>query len=605
MIRLPLIKNTKLDFHNLFLIPVFFISFFIYICFKIDPELYYQYHEPIFFFDTRFFNEFLSYPGGFVEYISAFLSQFYYYSWVGALIISVIAWLISLSTKNIIKSVGNTEQVQFIHLIPAILLLVLHSSYDHQLSTSIGLLISLGFFNLYSKIVPHKYLLKIILYLGLSVILYFVAGGQFFLFTPLCIILEISLNRSYSIGLFYVLIAAIIPYIAVTYFFIFDLEDAYLHSLAFEDYYKPLLSPYILYFYFPFIMISSMLYNRLVNNKTKKRIFKSTLLKSEVRYTVQILIIFVGGGLLLNSSFNDYKKTSLRVDYYAHRSDWKNVLKIITPEVMNDKQIAFQFNRALYHTGELPEKMFIFPQPAGSEGLILTREIGFYLPILRSDLYFELGYLNESQHWVCEALAVNGYTPRNLQRLALISILKGEDGIANKCLNLLDKTLLFRGWAKQYRHYIKNKSLIIKDIQLRKIKSLMPNSDFIALPSAPENDLRSLLQHNRSNKMAYEYMMAYYLLKRQLGNFIRNLKLFPYFGYSKIPRHYEEAILAYLAVKGSEKFNLLNYRLSKQTINDFTAFRKVLNSYGGDKFAAYYTIMAKYSNTYWAYLIYE
>jgi len=324
-----------------------------------------------------------------------------------------------------------------------------------------------------------------------------------------------------------------------------------------------------------------------------------------VRYIIQVLIIFVGGGFLLYSSFDDYNKTSLRVGYYAHQSDWKNVLKIITPEIMNDKQIAFQFNRALYHTGELPEKMFIFPQPAGSEGLFLNGEIGFYLSILKSDLFFELGYLNEAQHWVCEALAINGYTPRNLKRLALISILKGEDEVANKCLNLLDKTLLFRGWAKHYRHYIKNKSLIIKDIQLQNIKSLMPDSDFIALSGSPDNDLRSLLQQNKSNKMAYEYMMAYYLLNRQLGNFIHNLKLFPYFGYGKIPRHYEEAILAYVAGKGREKFNLLNYRPSKETINDFNAFRKVLGSYGGDKFAAYNSIMTKYHNTYWAYLIYE
>ena len=614
MSRLPLIKNIKWNFYNLFLFPFFFFLFFLYVLIKINPALYYQGQEPVFFFDSRFFHEFLSYPGGPVEYISAFLSQFYYYPWIGALLITLIAWLVSLSSKSIIKSISNVKQVQIAHLIPAVLLLFLHNNYDHQLSIDIGLLISLGTFNLFTWIVPQKYITRLLTYLLFSVILYFLAGGQFFLFVLLSIIFEFSKKRFYSLSLIYVLIAVLIPYIAASYFFIFSIKDAYLNSLAFEnfykprlafeDYYRPELIPFILYGYFPFIMIASLVYNRVISEKNREIILKSFFMKPRVRYILQVLIIFAVSGYLLYSSFNENKKIFLRVDYYARRSEWQNLLNTVTPEEMDNKVIAYEFNRALYHTGKLADKMFTVPQPAGAEGLILPTDIGYVLALQKSDLFFELGHLNEAEHWVCEALAHKGNTPWNLQRLALITILKSDYGVANKCLNLLDKTLLFRGWAKQYRSYINNNTLINKDSNLRNIKSLMPDSDFIVISGAPDSDLKSLLEENKSNRMAYEYMMAYYLMKRQLNKFITNLNMFTNFGYKTLPRHYQEAILAYVAGKGKEKFNL-PYHPDMKTINDFKGLWTILGNYKGNKDAAYNSVMQKYGNTYWAYLLYK
>jgi hypothetical protein len=132
----------------------------------------------------------------------------------------------------------------------------------------------------------------------------------------------------------------------------------------------------------------------------------------------------------------------------------------------------------------------------------------------------------------------------------------------------------------------------------------MPKSDFIVLSGSPEDYFKQLLLQNKSNKMAYEYLMAYYLLNRKLSKFTRNLNLFQNFGYLNIPRHYEEAILAYVAGKGSEKFNL-KYHPRTEIVNDFLAFSKILREYGGNKSAAYNSIMRKYATTYWAYFLYK
>ena len=69
---------------------IFFIFFYLYLWLYIDLKLIYHgagiiTNFPAFYKGWPFFLQFLSYPGGPVEYLSTFLSQLFYYSWAGAL----------------------------------------------------------------------------------------------------------------------------------------------------------------------------------------------------------------------------------------------------------------------------------------------------------------------------------------------------------------------------------------------------------------------------------------------------------------------------------------------------------------------------------------
>ena len=62
---------------------IFFILFYLYLWLDVDPRLIYHgggviEDFPVFFRGWAFFQEFISYPGGPVEYLSAFLFQFFY-----------------------------------------------------------------------------------------------------------------------------------------------------------------------------------------------------------------------------------------------------------------------------------------------------------------------------------------------------------------------------------------------------------------------------------------------------------------------------------------------------------------------------------------------
>ncbi|MHC4739419.1 MAG: DUF6057 family protein [Planctomycetota bacterium] len=73
---------------------VFFILFYLYLWLEVDLRLIYHTsgvisNFPAFFRGWVFFRQFMAYPGGPAEYLSAFLSQFFYYSWAGAFVVTL------------------------------------------------------------------------------------------------------------------------------------------------------------------------------------------------------------------------------------------------------------------------------------------------------------------------------------------------------------------------------------------------------------------------------------------------------------------------------------------------------------------------------------
>jgi hypothetical protein len=91
---------------------LFFILFYLYLWLEVvDLRLIYHgggmiTNFPVFYRGWTFFRPFLSYPGGPVEYVCAFLSQLLYIGWAGAIVVTAQAWLICLCTGYILKAIS-------------------------------------------------------------------------------------------------------------------------------------------------------------------------------------------------------------------------------------------------------------------------------------------------------------------------------------------------------------------------------------------------------------------------------------------------------------------------------------------------------------------
>jgi hypothetical protein len=601
MLKFLITKFKKDSYKNCFSL-LFFVLYFLYLLIKINPELYYQYQIPVFFTNLNFLKYYLAYPGGLTEYIGLFLSQFYYYPVVGALIPTAIAILLTKSFGKILEI--PKKGLLVVQFVPVALLLLLHNFYKHPLQIDISLLFPVLFFQLYKKIYPSRIVLRIIIFFLLSLILYYITAALFYLFILLCIVYDVLFKRSYIINAFYLIFGYIIPYLACKYVFIVNHKDAYYYLLKYEKVYNWEYLPIATFLSIPVIFISINIINRFYNKKQKKQVTRTSNLIDNLKYVLPMVVLYTATGYLLLYSFDERLKSIQEIEYFARNYEWDMIRKTVSPELMNDKRIMFQLNRALYHLGRLPYEMFIYTQFARAEGLFISDEVGIILPLQKSELNYELGHLNEAQHWACEALAISGFNPWNIQMLAKISLLKGEYKLTYKCLKILGNTILYKDWAEHYKEYLKNKSSLVNDKELFDLKNSFPKSDFIVNTKSPVPDLITLLKENKHNKMAFEYLMGYYLLNKQLDKFVENFEKIADFNYPSIPRHYEEALLIYISKTEGKDINLGGYNLNNQTIKEFNDITLLIQSYGNDRKAAFNSVIAKYGKTYWAYFLY-
>jgi hypothetical protein len=602
-------KETNIKSHDTIFSVLFtaiLLSFyFIYLLIRIDPKLIYQSQEPVFFLDRYFIYDFFNYPGGINELLARFLSQFFYYSWTGTLLLVIVFAFVTLNTWLLIRSITTIRPVLYLHWIPSIILLALHSEYQFPLVLTLGLLWALLCVNIYIHLAPSKSMLRLLLYLILQAILYYIAAGQAFIFSLIIILYEVLYHRSIILSLLYIFFAALLPYIGASILFIIRFRDAYTMHLTSYDTYRVTWLSWVLYGFFPFLLLLVSIERKFFKaGKKKVGNLCGGLLwhRTAAMLLFQAVIIFSLVAVSALYSYNKKEKAFYLIDHYMRFEEWQKVLEIAQKGLPISNIVQCQVNRALYHAGFLCDAMFRMPQLFGGGGLFLDK--GFRAPyaLQHSDLFFDLGLINESEHWAHEAVAARGYTAWNLQRLALVNLLKGKRDIAAKYLVMLRKTMWHKKWAAEHQKYISDDSEFWKQPKYRHLKSVMPESDFLVSPGEPELCLEELL-NNTNNKMAFEYFMAHCLLEGQIGRFVKNLFRLNDYDYPEIPRHFEEAMLIYNQLTGGKGITLQGKKISEQTIRKFNDFNRIKAKYNNNKTAARNELM-KYRDTYWYYGLY-
>jgi len=293
-------------------------------------------------------------------------------------------------------------------------------------------------------------------------------------------------------------------------------------------------------------------------------------------------------------------RASFEVDYYACHKMWPEVLQAASSH-SEDFFIVHAVNRALYHTGRLAFDMFSYPQH--SDVLFLTAEKGCPAYWKKFDICIELGFINVAENALVVYLEVFGERPILLKRLALINMVKGNSGAVRVYLGALSKTFFDAEWANNYLTHLQSDPNFATDDRIQQLRNLMVEKDRPFGDYSPEDALLALLEKNRQNRMAIEYLMALYLLTGQLDKFIENLNYLDDLDYSEIPRHYEEAILVYTSVS-KKLVNLRGRRISPQSHRRFEDFIQVFNRHGGNTQAAFDELAKNYGDSYFFYYTY-
>ncbi|MCP4609560.1 MAG: hypothetical protein GY845_12690, partial [Planctomycetes bacterium] len=355
------------------LFTIIFLSFyFIYLLLRIKPELIYQAQEPVFFFDKYFVNELFSYPGGINELISCFLSQFFYYSWTGALLLVLIFGFVAWNIKLFIKSIRPSPPIHYLHWLPTVILLALHSNYRFPLALTLGLLWILLGVNIYVRLIPSNSTLRFLFYIIFHLLLYYFTAGQVFIFSIIIILYDILYHRRIVLPLLYIIFAGLLPYIGASTLFVLHIQDAYVMHLISYNTYKLTWLSWVLYAFFPLVLLLVRIekqYIKISQENTNK--FFGRLLsgrsvpKRLIKGVIVLFLIAIAG----RYSFDKNAKAFFLIDRYARLEKWEKMLDIAQKGLPINNIVQCQVNRALYHTGNLCDKMFSMTQLFGSDGL--------------------------------------------------------------------------------------------------------------------------------------------------------------------------------------------------------------------------------------------
>jgi len=604
---------------------IFFVLFYLYLWLGVDLRLIYGCTEiitnfPVFYKGWVFFRDFLSHPGGLVEYTGAFLSQFFYVDWAGALVVTIQAWLMSVCIGCILKAV-NLSRLRWLRFVPPILLLITYTQYTYHFITTMAFLVVLVFVYLYLRTIPFltSNTGRLIVFLVLSVILYTIAAGVYLLFVLLCAMYELFFRRRWLLGLLYLLSAVVIPYVEGVLVFGVSIIDAFSDLspfswkiLSFDNRRKFIVVIYILYLFLPLTILVSGFWHlyshyRRCEQKKQNRL-NSWLKKSKLTtgppvliWIIESLVLFAIAFAAVFFSYDTEKKTLFVVDYYADQRMWPQLLRVARCHP-NNYFVVNAVNRALYHTGRLSYDMFSWPQH--SDTLFLSTEEYKYAYWKKLGVYLDLGLVNMAENALTESLEGLGERPIILKRLALINMAKADYDSARIYLGALSKTLFHADWANNYLERLKSDPNLSEDKEIQRLRSVNMEDDYaFTYFKNIEATLLKLLEKNRQNRMAFEYLMSWYLLTGQLEKFVQNLDRLDDFGFSQFPRLYEEAMLVYV-YSARKPVNLRGRRLSAESRQGFDGFNQVLNSYGKNKQAAFNTLAKDYWDSYFFYYVY-
>jgi hypothetical protein len=611
---------------------IFFVLFYLYLWLYIDMRLLYEgggviTNFPVFFRGWAFAREFLSQPGGPVEYLSAFLSQLFYYSWMGALVVTLQAWLIFVCMRYFLKAI-DAPHLRCISFVPPILLLVVYGQYTYHFITTMALAVALLFACLYIRLTrcragpisdssaescPNK-ILCIIVFLVLSVVLYTMAAGAYLLFAVLCAIYELLVRRWWQLSVPYLLSAVIIPYVEGVLLFHVSITAAYSDLLPFS--WKILGWPsrgeliivvYAMFLLLPLTALTLGLWRLNIANskqgtedRKRKRALARYALSGKAKWVIESLLIFAVAGMTAFFSHSAERKTLHAVQYYACRRMWPEVLQAARRYPYSSLTIN-AVNRALYHTGRLGYDMFSYPQHP--DALLLTAEDNIVAYWHKFDTQLDLGLVNMAQKNLIECMEVYGAHPTILKRLALINMVKANYDSAKIYLGALSKTLFDADWVNEYLAHLRSDPDLLKDDRIQRLRGLCLEKDHGSLLYAKQKALSALLEENSQNRMAFEYLMAWYMLTKQLDKLTQNIKHLNDFDYAEVPRLYEQAALIY--AYGAKKTVHLDGRQANPDVRrQIEHFSKVYNRYNRNKQAAFADLAKDYGDSYFFYYIY-
>ena len=589
---------------------IFFLLCYVYLGLVVKPQLIYHGfgtvvpNVPQFSTGWQFLRDSLMAPGGLVAYSYGFLSQCYYYSWLGALLTVLVALCLGGLAKQHYAHAGHSKST-ILPYFPAIMILLMYNHYDHPLAACLTSCAALLFSYVWERLPLNRRPARLGVFCLMAAFSYWLAGsGGILVFSLMTTAYLLFLRRDWLSAALTLPVAGIVIWGLAEYVFHISPKQAFLILTPFSrDLSTDLnrlsqVSVVMLYAFVPMTVSLICLWKMLFSKdrdtgalRPRKRKGRRTDAgtwhwRAFVEYLRRIAMPVVPIALLgagLYASFDNIHRQIVLMNYLARQKQWSDVLEVgkRLPKRIHSIYCNHDINRALYHSGRLGYDMFCFPQD--HHALLLTHEAeeSSMTQLKLCDTFIEMGNVDYAEKLASEFLVDRGAAGIVLEKLAWINIIKQQEQTAQTYLNALKKDLIYHRRADSVLNGLKHGFEPGEAAFIRQVRSCRRSTrDGRLNIESIEEMLTGLLGHNPRNRMAFEYLMAYYLLAGRLEKIVTNIGQLEALGYEDVPILYEEASLMYHASR-SQRLSLSKLNIKRETFERYKRFVELCNSMQG------------------------
>ena len=640
-------ERRLLNYTQYILAGLFCAGIFVFFAFFYNHHLHFAEQIQLFLLTGDYFISKMSIQGGFSGYLGEFLTQFYYLPFTGPLILTLLILAVQQLVWRIIRRVRPDTLFFPLSFIPALWCAMIMCNEFYPLSAVTGYIIGLmaGWFFISIRNGSHRF------YSGLLLLpaVYWLAGGAYLMLFSIIIVFEITVRQKTEDGrrktedgrqktedgrqktedgrsersgdsaqaeqktedgrkkeggerqittlqdwilrsgyfILLPIIAVVIPFIVKHYIVMQPLMPAVM-----SEYYHNILTvlpvPVVALFSMPAMLMLAVRLIRINEKLTRHALVIQTA----------GLLLFTWIGFRIWADFS--AEAIMKYDYLVRNERWSDVIKLADNKPPRNWLSLAMLNLSLAKTGQLGNKMFTYDQ-RGVSGLFLPFAREYVAPMMGNEIFYHLSLTNASQHYSFESMETipnHNKSVRMIKRLAETNLINGNYGTSEKYLKLLEKTIFYSKWAKETRTYLYDDNRIAAHPVYGEKRKFAVRNDYFFHVLNMEAVLHRMIRENPDNRMAFEYLMAFYLINKDLRNFSGLVPQLEKMNYREIPISYQEAMLYIIGLTTTDPFSAAPSYINANVRNRMKAFADIYTKYPEPE----ERLRRHYPDTYWYFL---
>lgn len=534
--------------------------------------LCFQEQYQMFLFDSGYFLERIVLPGGLADYISEFLVQFYYMPVLGGAIIALLLMGIQTAVWGLMKQYGARHDFPgyLLSFLPSIALWCAMGDQNVLLSFVVALFGALVIGWIHNRF--YNRLVKVVFELVSTALVYWLLGPVVFLYAVLMIgdTLKNAKQKGNvfsGIGYSVCILVLTIAWILLT---TQTLQYPLYRIFAGLNYYRypGAISP------LPFVVMVWAVVIPFLGMIPCRQKSLQKLQQSKVVIVLSYVLVIVASWFGIKASFDEMTYELIDYDFLVRTEQWDKIIEKAEKKPATTPLSVSCVNLALSQKGMLADRLFEFYQNGG-EGLFPTFTRDMISPVSTAEIFFRLGMVNDAERYMFEAQeAIPNYrkSARLTRRIIECDIINGNYKVAAKLLRRLQKTLFYSNWANQTMALLGNEKAINRHPIYGKLRKYREKKqDFLFSDREMDQMLGLLFLNDNHNKMAYEYLMCYELLQRDMEKFMQYYPLGRFVGYDHIPRTFQEILIGNWMKTHSDP-RTIPYSVDAQNVNNTLNF---------------------------------